>query len=257
MSKEAHQEGGSAQDPSRNIMTPWTFDVKFPLSTQFTFGPLMFAAGEDGDLKMLPPGPALEHLASADGQAPWSLTTSSTSGGAYSGLDPFEGLYICTTKIVRGIPVVMSTLRPLAGASSLSPLAVSPDQDSADDYLEIRISACKDSIGEGRLIFMVAPNRDPSHNSSSRYPTIGRSEVSDARMSNDGMIQNLNPDFNIIQLQTIMESIQRMAPEGSPLVALAQQGAEVVNVVIAQRSINNPQGEPSVSNRSNDQEKRV
>jgi hypothetical protein len=81
--------------------------------------------------------------------------------------------------------------------------------------------------------------------------------VSDARMSNDGMIQNLNPDFNIIQLQTIMESIQRMAPEGSPLVALAQQGAEVVNVVIAQRSTNNPQGEPSVSNRSNDQEKRV
>jgi hypothetical protein len=72
-------------------MTPWTFDVKFPLSTQFTFEPLMFAAGEDGDLKMLPPGPALEHLASADGQAPWSLTTSSTSGGAYSGLDPFEG----------------------------------------------------------------------------------------------------------------------------------------------------------------------
>jgi hypothetical protein len=36
-------------------MTPWSFDVKFPLGTQFTFGLLMFVAGEDGDLKMLPP----------------------------------------------------------------------------------------------------------------------------------------------------------------------------------------------------------
>jgi hypothetical protein len=48
------------------------------------------------------------------------------------------------------------------------------------------------------------------------------------------MIQNLNPDFNVIWLQTIMESIQRMAPKGSPLVALAQQGAKAANYVIAQ-----------------------
>jgi hypothetical protein len=47
------------------------------------------------------------------------------------------------------------------------------------------------------------------------------------------MIWNLNMDFNAIQLQTIMESIQRMAPEGSPFVVLAQQGAEVVNIVVA------------------------
>jgi hypothetical protein len=39
------------------------------------------------------------------------------------------------------------------------------------------------------------------------------------------MIQNLNPEFNVVRLQTIMETIQRMAPEGSPLVALAHQGA--------------------------------
>jgi hypothetical protein len=48
------------------------------------------------------------------------------------------------------------------------------------------------------------------------------------------MIQNLNLDFNAMQLQTIMESIQRMALEGSPLVALAQQGDEVANFVIAE-----------------------
>jgi hypothetical protein len=37
-------------------MTPWTFDIKFPRGTEFTFGSLTFAVGEDGDLRMLPPG---------------------------------------------------------------------------------------------------------------------------------------------------------------------------------------------------------
>jgi hypothetical protein len=36
-----------------------------------------------------------------------------------------------------------------------------------------------------------------------------------------------------------MKSIQRMASEGSPLVALAQQGAETVNYVIAEQSAGN------------------
>jgi hypothetical protein len=234
-STKAHQEGGSAQDPSRKIMAPWTFDAKFPPGTQFTFGSLTFAVGEDGDLRMLSPGPAPERLTSAYGQAPWSLKTSSTSGGACSGLDPFAGLYICTAKIIWGILVVTSTLRPLAGASSSSSAATSPDPYSTDDYPEIEISANGDSAGEGRLIFMVALNRDPSHNNSSRYPIIGILEASDAWTHNDRMIQNLNMDINAIRLQTIMESIQRMAPEGSPLVALAQQGAKVVNVIIAQQ----------------------
>jgi hypothetical protein len=51
-----------------------------------------------------------------------------------------------------------------------------------------------------------------------------------------------------MHLQTIMEIIQRMPPEGSPLIALAQQGDEVANYVIAERSAGNPQREPSVSN---------
>jgi hypothetical protein len=54
-----------------------------------------------------------------------------------------------------------------------------------------------------------------------------------------------------------MESIQRMSPEGSPLVALAQQGAEAVNFIITQRSVCNSRGEPCVSNRSNDRAKRA
>jgi hypothetical protein len=55
---------------------------------------------------MLPTGAAPERLTPTDGQAPWSLTTSSISGGACSGLDSFAGLYIRTAKIVQGIPVV-------------------------------------------------------------------------------------------------------------------------------------------------------
>jgi hypothetical protein len=101
---EAHQEGGSAQDLSGKTIVPWTFDVKFPHGTQLTFGLLTFAAGEDGDLKMLPPGPAPEHLA---------LASSSASDGSCSGSDSCEGIYIHTAKIVRGISVVTSILRPL------------------------------------------------------------------------------------------------------------------------------------------------
>jgi hypothetical protein len=191
MSTEARQEVGSAQDLSGKIMAPWTFDAKFPLGTQFTFGSLTFAAGEDGDLRMLPLGPALEHLMPVHGQAPCFLATSSTSGGVYSGLDLFVGCYI---------PIMMSILRPSAGASSLSSSAASLDQDSSDDYQEIRTSTYGDSTGDGYHIFMVSPMEEPSHNSSSRYPTIGRLEASDAQTPNNAMIQNLNPEFNVVRL---------------------------------------------------------
>jgi hypothetical protein len=234
-------------------MAPCTFDVKFSLNTQFTFRSLMFAAGEDEDLRILPPRPALERLTPTDGQASWSLMTSPTSGGVCSSLDPFTRLYICIAKIVQGISVMMSTLRPLAGASSSSSSAVSPDQDLSNDYPEIGISACGDSAKEGHLIFLVAPNGHPSHNSSNRYLTIERSKASNIRTPNADMIQNLNPNFNIVRLETIMETIQRLAPESSPLVALAQQGAEVANLIATEKSIGNPCREPSVDNRSHDQ----
>jgi hypothetical protein len=72
-------------------MSPWNLDMKFPFDTQFTFGSLTFVAGEDGDLKMLPPGPAPEHPTPAP---------ASTSGGSCSDLDPFTGLYIRTAKLI-------------------------------------------------------------------------------------------------------------------------------------------------------------
>jgi hypothetical protein len=162
---------------------------------------------------MLPPGPAPEHLTSAP---------SSTSGDASSGLDPFAGLYIRTIKLIRGILIVTSTLRPFTGAPSASSSASSRSRDSSDDYPEIGASACRNSTEDIRLILMLAPNGDRSHNSSNRYPTVGRSEMSDAQTPSAGLVQNLNPDFNAVRVQAIMETIQRMTPDGSPLALLAQ-----------------------------------
>jgi hypothetical protein len=93
-------------------MTPWTFDVKFPYDIQFTFGSLMFAVGEDENLKMLPLGLAVERLTPVYGQVPCFLTISFTTGGACSGSDPYAGQHINTVKLVRGIPIVTSILQP-------------------------------------------------------------------------------------------------------------------------------------------------
>jgi hypothetical protein len=92
---------------------------------------------------------------------------------------------------------------------------------------------------------MVAPNEDQPHHSSSRYPTIRRSEASDARTPSTGLIRNLDPYFNAVRVQAIMETIQWMAPDGSPLALLAQQGAEAANLVVAEKSTDVPRREPS------------
>jgi hypothetical protein len=217
-------------------MPPWTFDMKFPFGTQFTFGSLTFAVRENEDLKMLPPRPALEHPTPAP---------SSTSGSTCSGSDPFAGLYIHTTKLVRGIPIVTSTLRTFTEAPSSSLSASSPSRDSSEEYPEIGASACVKSAEDSRLILMVALNGDQSRNSSSGYPTIGRSETSDAQTPSAGLVQNLNPDFNAVRVQAIMETIHRMAPDGSPLALLAQQGAEAANLVVAEKTASGPRREPS------------
>jgi hypothetical protein len=218
-------------------MAPWSFDVKFPLDTQFTFGSLTFILGEDGDLKMPPLGTAQEHPSPAP---------SSTSGCTCSGSDPFVGLYIHTTKLIQGIPIVTSTLRPFIGASSSSSSTSFPDRDSSNDYPKIGVSTCGKPTEDSRLILMVVLDRDRARNSSSEYPTIGRSEATDAQTPSVGLVQNLNPNFNAIQVQAIMETIHCMAPDGSPLALLAQQGADAVNLVVAKKSAGVPQGKPSI-----------
>jgi hypothetical protein len=176
---------------------------------------MTFGVGEDGDLKMLPPGPTPEHLA---------LASLLALGGSCSGLNPCVGSYICTAKIVQGIPVMTSILQPLAGASSSSSSASTPDSNLSDDYPEIRANAYGEPVEGSRLICMVALNGDRPNNTSSIYPTIERSEASDARTPSDGLVRNLNMDFNAVWVQAIMETIQRMAPDDSPLLSWLSKG---------------------------------
>jgi hypothetical protein len=150
---------------------------------------------------------------------------------------------------------VTSILWPLTGASSLSSSASTPNLDSSDDYPEIGASACGELAEGGHLIYMVAPNGDQLHNSSSRYPTIGRTKASNARTPSNDLVWNLNPDFNVVPVQAIMESIQRMAPDGSPLAVLAQQGDEAANLVVTEKSAGIPQMELSVGD--NDRARRA
>jgi hypothetical protein len=54
---------------------------------------------------------------------------------------------------------------------------------------------------------MVYPTRAPSHDSSSKYPTIRGYEASNAQTPSNRLVRNLNLDFNAVWLQIIMESI--------------------------------------------------
>jgi hypothetical protein len=196
-------------------MASRTFDAKFPFSTQLTFGSLIFAAGENGELKMMSLGLAPGHLAP---------TSSSASGRSCAGPGRCAGSYIRTAKIIRVIPDVTSTLRPLVGASGSSTSVLTPDSDSTDDYPEIGASACGELTQDGHFIYMVALNGDRTSNTSSRYLTIGRSDASDARTPSGGL-----------------------APNCSPLAVLAQQGAEAANLIIAEKSTDVPRRKTSVS----------
>jgi hypothetical protein len=140
MSTEARRVGVSAQDPSGKIMTPWTFSVKFPYVTQFTFGSLMFAMGGDGDLKLLTRGPAPKQFTPIYGQAPYLLVDSSTSSEACTCLNPFVGSYHPTAKAAQKPRIGTSIFRLSARTSSSSSSGTSPDQDSTDDYPEIGVA---------------------------------------------------------------------------------------------------------------------
>jgi hypothetical protein len=63
------------------------------------------------------------------------------------------------------------------------------------------------------------------------------------------LAQNLNLDFNVVRVQAIMETIQCMTPDGSPLVVLAQQGAEAANLIIVEMSAGVPRREPSIGDK--------
>jgi hypothetical protein len=154
------QEGGSAQDPFGKIMALWTFDVKFPCGTQFTFGSLTFAVGEDRNLKMMPLGPAPERHAQLYGQTSYFPAISSTTGGASSGLDPYAEQHIRTVKVVRVFQSECPSFSHRLGHRARPHRQRPPIK--IQHYPEIGGSTCGDPAEEGRLIIMVAPARGPS-----------------------------------------------------------------------------------------------
>jgi hypothetical protein len=208
--------------------------------------------GEDENLESLTWGPAPKHPASVYGKASYYPADPSTSGGAYSGLNPYVVSYYLSAMTSLGCPIGKTILQPLAGASSSSSSGARPDRDSLEDYPEIGDNACWNLAIEACRINMVGSARGNSHKISSKYPTIGGSATSDARTPNNNIVQNLNPDFNTMRLQTILELIQWMVPPDSPLISLAQQGVEAAsNIVVAAPTTGNHQGESSGGNRSN------
>jgi hypothetical protein len=139
---KAHKEGENAQEPSEKIMTSYTFSLKFPYNTQFTIGSLIFATGEDRNLQLLTQSPALKRLESVYGQAPYLPASSSTSSGAYSGLNPYTGSYHHAAKTTQGNSIRAPIFQPPVGILSSSSSAVSSDQYSTDNYPGIGGSAC-------------------------------------------------------------------------------------------------------------------
>jgi hypothetical protein len=218
----------------------------------------MFTTGEDKNLKLLTQGPAPKHPAPVYRKAPYYPADPSTSDGAYSNLNPYAGPYYLSTMTSLERPIRKTIIQPSTGASSSSSSGATPDQDSLEDYPKIGGSACWNPAIEAHHINMVGPVRGNSQISFSKYPTIGGSETSDARTPSNNIVQNLNPDFNIVRLQTILESIQRMVPPDSPLVALAQQGVEAAgNIAVVAPLAGNHRGESSSGIRSNDKAERV
>jgi hypothetical protein len=69
------------------------------------------------------------------------------------------------------------------------------------------------------------------------------------------LVQNLNSDFNAVRVQAIIETIQRMVPNGSPLAVLAQQVAEAANLIVTEKLAGVPRREPSVGD--NDRARRA
>jgi hypothetical protein len=124
----------------------------------------MLAVGEDGNLKLLTRGPAPRHPALVYGKASYYPIDPTTSGGVCSGLNPYVGSYYLSAMTSQGIPIGAPIFQSSVGTVSSS-LGASPDQDSSEDYSEIRGSNCWNPTVVGHRISMVAPVGAPSQNS--------------------------------------------------------------------------------------------
>jgi hypothetical protein len=153
-------------------MAPWTFNVKVMYDTQFLFRTLVFATGEDENLKLLTRGPTPRHPRLIYEKALYNLTDLSASSGSYSGLNPYTGSYHLSTVMSYGYPIGAPIFHPSAGTSSSTSSGASPDQDSIEDYPEIRGRACWNPDIEAHHIGMVGPTRANSQKHPMRgHPT--------------------------------------------------------------------------------------
>jgi hypothetical protein len=143
-------------------MAPWTFNVKVLYDTQFLFRTLVFAIGEDKNLKLLTRGPTPRHPRLIYEKALYNLidlSASSASSGSYSGLNPYTGSYHLSTVMSYGYPIGAPIFHPSTGTSSSTSSGASPGQDSIEDYPEIGGRACWNPDIEAHCIGMVGPTR--------------------------------------------------------------------------------------------------
>jgi hypothetical protein len=130
-------------------------------------------------------GSSASHCKPVYGKARYYLacpSSSSTPDRAYSGLNYYAGSYYISVTMSQGYLTMPPIFQPSVGTSNSSSSGASPDQDFIEDYLEIRGSAYWNPAIEVHRLSMVGPARMPSHNSSSRYPTINGSEASDTQI---------------------------------------------------------------------------
>jgi hypothetical protein len=146
----------------------------------------MFATREDGNLELLTWGSALKHPVSVYGKTSYYPADLSTLGGVCSGLNPYAGPYYLTVMISWGFSIRATICQPSAGTTCSFTSGHPPDQDSTKDYPKIGGSCCWSPIVEGCLITMV--DSAPSKKSASKYPTIERSEASNARTPDDRLV---------------------------------------------------------------------
>jgi hypothetical protein len=138
-------------------MAHWILSIKFLYDTQFIFGSLMFATGEDENLKLMTRGLAPRHPTLVYGASPYYPVDPSTSGRVCSGLNPHVGSYYLSAMTSQGRPIRKTILQSPAGASSSSSSGATPDRDSIKDYPEIGGSACWNPAIEAHHISMVGP----------------------------------------------------------------------------------------------------
>jgi hypothetical protein len=179
------ERGKSLKIHLDGLMTPWVYNEKFPVGTQFLFGTLMFNVGEDENLELKVRGLPPRQWAPIYGEAPYgrtgpSSTITSTSDDICSALNPYAGSYILATMTSQGYPIRVPIFQPSPGTSSSTSSGASTDRDVIEDYLEIGGIIYWNPVTEAHRINMVGPGRAAYRNSSSRYPMISGFEAFDA-----------------------------------------------------------------------------